>query len=65
MPNFVHVILHHVIVASLYELLLTISHCFEQTFIFLLLLYNLLFVAELLALLSDLLLDDVFGAKLS
>ena len=61
--NLVHVILHHVHVASLHQHLLAITHRFKQVLIRLLFLYNLLLRAEFLALLSDLLFEDVFSSQ--
>lgn len=63
--NLVHVILHHVHVASLHQNLLTITHRLEQVFISLLFLDNLLLCTEILALLSYLLFEDVFSSQFS
>ena len=63
--NLVHVILHHVHVASLHQHLLTITHRLKQVFISLLFLYNLFLCTEFLALLSDLLFEDVFSSQFS
>ena len=63
--NLVHVILHHVHVASLHQHLLTITHRLQQVFISLLFLYNLFLCTEFLALLSNLLFEDVFSSQFS
>jgi len=63
-PDFVHVILHHVHVAGLYEHFLAIPHRLEQLLVILLLLDNLLLRVQLLPLLSNLLLHDVIRSQL-
>ena len=64
MGDLVLVVLHHIHVPSLYQNSLAASHRLEQRLISLLFLYNLLFGAELLPLLPNLLLNYVLCAQI-
>ena len=65
MSDLFQVALHHVCVSRVDKDLLAIPHRFQELLIILLLLYDLLFSAEILSLLTDLLLQDIFDSELS
>ena len=63
--DLLQVALHHVCVSRVYKDLLAIPHRLQKLLVILLLLYDRLFRAEILSLLTDLFLQDIVDSELS